>query len=214
MHVGVNIPIAPNKKAVHENKPMKIVITTAVLLFTSCFILAQNDFPKEITGAMLQHLTAEAGQEAKAFSDRLKQQYNNQQGEFPKLSPEKLLFATDTFKIEQLARKKMMIDYSTAGMSRAISEKQYAYDILLNKYYKLLLHSLEPADKKVLIAAQKAWLHFRDSEIKLISLVSLEKYSGGGSIQSINALSAIANLTIERTSAVFNYYDEMSKTPL
>jgi len=69
-----------------------------------------------------------------------------------------------------------------------------------------LMKLLELNDKQTLIAAQKAWLIFRDSELKLISTLRKEKYSGGGTIQSNIYASEYCNLILKRTEDVFNYY--------
>jgi uncharacterized protein YecT (DUF1311 family) len=92
-------------------------------------------------------------------------------------------FAVDTCRIERIASKKMEIDYSTFGMSMAVDELNSQYDKLLNKYYQKLIAKLKGQDKDFLKQTQRNWIQFRDSEIKLINLLSEDKYSGGGSMQ-------------------------------
>lgn len=64
-------------------------------------------------------------------------------------------------------------------MVRAIWEAEVDYDRLLNKYYTILLHSLNLEDQEVLKTSQRNWLKFRDSEQNLSSMLSEEKYSRG-----------------------------------
>lgn len=86
-----------------------------------------------------------------------------------------------------------------------------SYDQLLNKYYNRLLKLLQPQDKTALIAAQKAWLQFRDAESKLIRTLSKDEYSGGGTIQSNIVTNSYADLVVKRCIDIFNYYDNIIK---
>jgi uncharacterized protein YecT (DUF1311 family) len=116
-----------------------------------------------------------------------------------------LEFASDTGRIERIASEKMNIDYSTLGMSLATDELNSQYDKLLNKYYQKLLSKLSGSDKEVLKQAQRNWIQFRDNEMKLIGLLSEEKYSGGGTIQmNIRSISAL-DLTRKRVIELYQY---------
>lgn len=120
-------------------------------------------------------------------------------------------FSRDTFYIGQVMAQRMKIDYTTAGMNKAVQEMSSAYDQLLNKYYNRLLKLLKPQDKTTLVAAQKAWLQFRDTESKLIRTLSKDEYSGGGTIQSNIVTSSYADLVVKRCIDIFNYYDNIVK---
>lgn len=61
------------------------------------------------------------------------------------------------------------------------------------------------------MAAQKAWLQFRDTESKLIKTLSKDEYSGGGTIQSNIVTSSYADLVVKRCIDIFNYYDNIIK---
>ena len=78
-------------------------------------------------------------------------------------------FAADTARVEQANRDLLDKDYSTLGMLNATIEYEKQYDILLNKYYKLLYRSLNIEGQKALKASQMNWIKFRDSEKNLIS---------------------------------------------
>ena len=81
----------------------------------------------------------------------------------------------------------------------------------MNKYYGKLMKLLKPEDKKILITAQKAWLVFRDAEIKLIGTMTDDQYSGGGTIQSNIRMGQYSSLVVERTKDIFNYYNGIIK---
>lgn len=102
--------------------------------------------------------------------------------------------------------KSMEYDYSTAGMSDASYYAAHQYDSLLNKYYKRLLSVLKGADKAVLIKAQKAWLAFRDSEMKLVDTMSKEEYSGGGTVQQLTDASIYLAFIKNRVVTLFDHY--------
>lgn len=114
-------------------------------------------------------------------------------------------FQIDTFKIERLLELKINHDYSTIGMIEATNEAEKEYDLLLNKYYKLLLNKLEPNDKVILQEAQRNWIKFRDSERALITLLSDEKYSGGGTIQGLIDADSYLGITRERVIEIKNH---------
>ncbi len=181
---------------------MKHFILFLILSFSFNFISAQDDGSKELTPQMLQKLRADIEKQIPDLKQSLADQDFN---------IEQIEFAIDTFRIERLAAKRMDIDYSTAGMNLAIKELTDSYDRLLNKYYNKLIKLLNPEDKKVLLNAQKAWLVFRDSELKLINTMAKEEYSGGGTIQSNIASDRYSQLVIQRTKDIFDYYDNTLK---
>ena len=179
---------------------MKQFLLSFAVICCSQLISAQNTGPREITPQVLQSLKAEVEKQVPAFRQKLVQQ---------EMTASEIEFSLDTFRIEQLAGKRMDIDYSTVGMNTTIDELTAGYDQLLNKYYNKLLKALNPEDKKVLIAAQKAWLAYRDGEAKLIGTMTKEVYSGGGTIQSNIATGSYSDLVVKRTLQIFHYYNEM-----
>ncbi len=119
-------------------------------------------------------------------------------------------FCYDTFKVEKTLEKLSVGNPSTHGMNSAAYWAIEEYDKLLNKYYKLLFDSLKKNDQIILKNAQKAWLNFRDEEIKLIALLREDRYSGGGTIQTIIRLSYILSLNKTRVIELFNHYEELN----
>ena len=114
-------------------------------------------------------------------------------------------FTVDTFRIEQYMKKYLDYDYSTAGMRTACYDAAYKYDSLLNKYYKKLLSALKSEDKKILLNAQKAWIAFRENEIKLIETINKNEYSGGGTFQLLIDSSSYLYLIRNRAIEIYEY---------
>jgi uncharacterized protein YecT (DUF1311 family) len=181
---------------------MKQIIIVTTLFVAMNFAYGQNDGPREITSQDLQKINGDIEKQIPAFKQKLSKR---------ELTPGQIEFSLDTFRIEQLVSKQMDIDYSTVGMRTAVNEKTSSYDKLMNKYYNKLLKALKPEDKQTLVAAQRAWIVYRDAEAKLIGAMTKEEYSGGGTIQSMIATGSYSDLVIKRALEIFNYYDEIVK---
>ncbi len=178
-----------------------IRILLAIMLALGCqFSFGQNDAPKEVTLQILQQLKANIEKQIPAFRKKCSDS---------DLTVGEIEFAVDTFRIEELARKRMDIDYSTLGRNTAIEALTVSYDKLMNKYYHRLLKMLKPEDQKVLVTAQRAWISFRNAEANLIAAIAKEEYTGGGTIQTTIAVETYHKLVVQRTRAIFNYYDNI-----
>lgn len=164
-------------------------------------VFGQNS-PTEISPEILKKINAEV----EAQIPKLKLKLSTQE-----LNPDEIEFQIDTFRIETIASKRIEIDYSTTGMNITVDELTISYDKLMNKYYGKLIKLLNPEDKKILVTAQKAWLAFRDAELKLIGTITHEEYSGGGTIQSNIRMSQYSDLVVKRTIDIFNYYNAILK---
>ena len=174
----------------------KIQIIFALILFqVSSF--GQTDDKPIISDEMELKFKAEIEKQVPALKSELLKQEK---------SKEEIEFSLDTFRINQLVLKRMDIDFTTQGMNYTVRQQATSYDKLLNKYYNRLLTKLDAEARKILITAQKSWISFRDSEIKLIWLLSESQYSGGGTIQTNIATDKCVQLTIQRTLVIFNYY--------
>lgn len=186
----------------------KVLTMKKLLLFSLsvCAIISissgQTDGPIQITAERLQKIKTEVDKEVAVFKQTLsKKDY----------SADEIEFATDTFKIEHIASKRIEVDYSTTGMNETITLLTGEYDKLLNKYYNKLIKLLNPADRKVLIAAQKSWILFKEAEQKVIGVLTKEEYSGGGTIQTNIEADLISQLTVKRTIEIFNHYNAILK---
>ena len=119
-------------------------------------------------------------------------------------------FKVDTFRIEHFQLKYLGYDYSNAGMQQAVYSAADKYDTLLNRYYQKLLVLIGKEDKNTLILAQRTWLLFRANEMKLVQLLSDEKYSGGGTMQQLVFAEYYLDLIRERTCNLFQHYAMIS----
>lgn len=178
---------------------MKFFIPLLFLSFFCIQLNAQEQPPRQVTPEILAQIKKEVEKEAADYKKTLSS---------PEYTASQIEFAVDTFTIEHIVSKRMEYDYSTAGMNMAMDEMTQGYDKLLNKYYNKLLKLMKPADQKVLIAAQKAWITYRNAEGKLIGTMSKEEYSGGGSIQSNIANGRYADVVVSRAIEIFLYYDD------
>lgn len=115
-------------------------------------------------------------------------------------------FELDTFRVERYMEEYIKLDFSGIGMREATFQGAKMYDSLLNKFYKKLSAVLKGEDKKVLVQAQKSWIAFRDSEYKLVGIISKDEYSGGGTMQQLTEASEYLNLVRSRTVALFDHY--------
>jgi uncharacterized protein YecT (DUF1311 family) len=115
------------------------------------------------------------------------------------------MYARDTFLLERLYDYQMDYDQSTHGMVQAMVDCQAGYDLLLNKYYKMLMARLEGADKEILRKSQRNWIAFRDSEEELNRTLVKEEYSGGGTIQRLNYAARNLATVQQRVEELFGY---------
>lgn len=76
------------------------------------------------------------------------------------------LFAQEKDPIDRAMEAAMAKNSSTAGMVNAIDEAMKQWDQKLNTSYKALSKELPAAEWKELVAAQRAWIAFRDAQIK------------------------------------------------
>lgn len=178
--------------------PMKTLLSISFILLT--FLGFCQEGPQEVTAEMITKIKADIEAEIPSFKQRLLDEEK---------SEKEIEYSIDTFRIEQLSVRRMDIDYSTIGMKEAMNELNNNYDILLNKYYNVLMKSLKSEDKQVLKTAQKAWLAYRDAENLLIWKMLEDQYSGGGTIQGLFGLSNYYTLIKTRTEDLFHYYDSI-----
>lgn len=115
-------------------------------------------------------------------------------------------YAKDTFLLNGIVERQIDFDQSTHGMCQAMFDFEAGYDALLNKYYKLLLGKLATKeDKELLRSSQRNWVALRDSERELSSMLTLDKYSGGGTIQRLFYADWYADFTRHRVEELIDY---------
>ena len=181
---------------------MKYFFLLVLVVLETTSINAQNGWPNEITPKVLQNIKDDIEKKIPALKGSyLAKEYTSDEIEF----------SLDTFRFTQVVKKRMEVDYSTAGMNQTVIEMTKSYDILMNKYYNKLLNRLRLEDKKILIVTQRAWIKFRDAEFKLIGVLLNDNYTGGGTIHSSIAISRYSDIIVNRTMEIFNYYNEIQK---
>ena len=184
---------------------MKEKIIVVALVFIA--IAAGSQIPAENLEKELLEIKKEIDEQASDLREGLKYK-DDYVSEFQKKVS--IEFTVDTFKIERLCSERMELDFSTNGTIQAISALNSDYDKLLNKYYKMLSSRLSTADRVVLKQSQRNWIAFRDSEIKLITALRADEYSGGGSIQNIFHASYVLELTKKRVIEIISYLYDMA----
>lgn len=70
---------------------------------------------------------------------------------------------------------------------------------------EMLKKLVNEADKKVLKQSQRNWIAFRDAERVLSSMLTGERYSGGGTIQQIIYSNRSAQATQKRVNELMDY---------
>lgn len=97
-------------------------------------------------------------------------------------------------------------DPSTAGMINCISQASGKWDAELNKWYGALKCNVSPAKADSLKTAQRAWLTFRDAELKAIGGI----YGGlqGTMYRPLSAYASM-NVTRQRTLILLDYLGEI-----
>jgi len=182
---------------------MKYIILSISFFLRIISFSQQVDKPVEVTEEMQEKIKRDINKDAVKFKQNLdKSGYSSAYKEF----------ALDTFKIERFMSKWIDLDYRDFGMRDASYEGARFYDSLLNKYYKRLLALLKGNDKKILVQAQKAWLTFRDSETKLVYIISKPEYSGGGTMQQLTESSSYLAIIKNRTYDLFEHFVRASKS--
>jgi uncharacterized protein YecT (DUF1311 family) len=120
------------------------------------------------------------------------------------INNEKLDFSSDTLRIEtyfSIAKEK--VKYEDLGVLLLSQEALEKYDLLLNKYYKILSDKTE--NKSALTSAEKSWITFRDKEIDFYISTITDDYSTLGSLDKVWIATYRLKLTKLRTIDIFNY---------
>lgn len=175
---------------------MKILLFFIMTLAFGINSLCQT--PRQLTKADSVQIESEVDMKAQKFKDSLKENIQYKENLH-------IEFSVDTFKIEKRKKLKLDIDYSTTGMIISTLDANREYDKLLNKYYQLLLTSLNEEDKEVLKKSQRNWIEFRDSELELNTALMSKYYSGGGTIQGVIAAYRVFEITKNRVIELFHY---------
>ena len=178
-----------------------ILIILCSIIYSVSF--SQN-YPSEPTKEDTLRIEKQLIKEADSVRSAL-QKEESYSDNFKKIQIE---FRVDNFIVERRCALFIEVDYTDLGMQFSNDQLAKDYEALLNKYYKLLVAKLEPADKEILKISQRNWIKYRESEQQVNYLMSEERYSGGGTIQNL----IIGTRTIEITKTrVFELYDYLER---
>jgi uncharacterized protein YecT (DUF1311 family) len=100
--------------------------------------------------------------------------------------------------IDDHMRSAINRDPSTAGMVRAYSDANVQWDKRMNSAYRSLKKQMNPDEWQSLVAAQKAWVAYRDAQVKSLEL-TYSRMDGSMWVP----VSAASVLTITRDRALF-----------
>ncbi len=184
---------------------MKEIIITLLCLFSINFSYSQLDL-KEVTKE--DSLKFESLIKISVDSLKLKLELDDYLNDTEKKLT--IDFKIDTFIVSKRFELYISQDYSDFGMKTASIYMLKDFEKLLNKYYKILLSKLKPEDKENLKITQRNWINYRESEKKFNYLVSEDKYSGGGTIQTLFVLSRNIEITQNRVSEFYQYIERIN----
>jgi|GEM_PF-3503745 uncharacterized protein YecT (DUF1311 family) len=114
-------------------------------------------------------------------------------------------FTVDTFKVELLMKYKISLDTSKSEYVSAINDAEIEYDLLLDKYYKLLLSMHDDDTRKSLAEAQKKWIEYRDDEIKTIEKFYAEQKNANAKNKEVAKAKEHMELTKDRVIELFKH---------
>ena len=184
---------------------MKEIIITLLCLFSINFSYSQLDL-KEVTKE--DSLKFESLIKISVDSLKLKLELDDYLNDTEKKLT--IDFKIDTFIVSKRFELYISQDYSDFGMKTASIYMLKDFEKLLNKYYKILLSKLKPEDKENLKITQRNWINYRESEKQFNYLVSEDKYSGGGTIQTLFVLSRNIEITQNRVSEFYQYIERIN----
>ncbi len=153
--------------------------------------------PVEVTQAIQNEIQQDIEKKIPDLKKRLEGEDRN---------PIEIAFILDTFRFERFFSKWIELDYRDFGMRDACYITAELYDSLMNIYYKKLLITLKGNDKEILIQAQNAWIVFRDSNAKLIEILSGDEYGGGGTSSALSNASQYLEVVKDRTIDLYRHY--------
>jgi len=195
---------------INKFKKMKKYILYLVLILACVNVNAQSfKLPEKMINSedSLEPLTEEEISEIQGKVDEFYHKMQKQYSDYDEMAKQYYVeFRTDTFAIEIIENLRSSKRIPELEYSIIVSDVNAAYDVLLNKYYKLLRANLNEEKQEMLKQSQLNWLKFKTSELKLCGEVFLED----GSIGEIKARYYDTELIKSRTIRLFEYLVEIS----
>ncbi|WP_343632332.1 hypothetical protein [Fluviicola sp.] len=178
-------------------------IVVLILFFQSSFLFAQ------VSDAEMEKLKTKWRAELRQKGHELAGKTEIVQGKSEFSDSIRRLFLEDTFVVENLHRKQLEKDLTNLGMNKANLACASEYELLVDKYYGILLSKMKPDDKELLISWQQSWKALMDKERVLIGKFMQEAYSGGGSVQSLTYTSRLMHGQKDHLILLMNYLSEL-----
>jgi len=186
---------------------MKFSMTALLLLLVSQCVFSLK--PTQMSDSKMKEIKDKIELEVNQLKIQMNSDSNSYKSNFKKnISIE---YSIDKYRIDSLMARRIEVDYSTTGMVQATLDAEKSYDMILNKYYKELLSQLKIKDKEVLKLSQRNWVKYRNAEWKLLSKLTSDEYSGGGTIQRINVAVRAQKITQDRVKDIIGYLLMLNK---
>lgn len=93
---------------------------------------------------------------------------------------------------------------TTSGMVACYGKAILAADTELNRVWQRLMKAVPTGEQAALKSSQKAWLAFRDEEVKALGLLS----GRDGTLHRLQAAEAHLRLIQERTAQLVRFFEE------
>lgn len=115
-------------------------------------------------------------------------------------------FKQDTARIESHVRNSFLAN--TADFVQCMYYLFDEYDKLLNKYYRLLMSTLDEEGKAALKSAQVNWIKYQTADRKLLDNISMQIYKNmeGGTMSNYLSAPLYGYMVKDRAIELYNYY--------
>ena len=181
-----------------------------MLLILLCTFVYSASFSQDYPSEPTKEDTLRIEKQLKKEADSVRQVLEKEDYLTESIKKIELEFRVDTFIVERRCALFIEVDYTDLGMQFSNDQLAKDYEALLNKYYKLLIAKLEPADKEILKISQRNWIKYRESEQQVNFLLTEERYSGGGTIQALYAGNRTVEITKTRVLELYDYLQRAS----
>ncbi len=119
-------------------------------------------------------------------------------------------YKVETMIIDSILNRKLNIIYISSDFTPVIAEAIDKYDVLINKYYKLLLESLPNDISPLFKAHQEAWILYKDTYMKFHNPIYFEYRYYGREGQTITFPLKELDLYKDRLNEIFIFFETYS----
>ncbi len=137
-------------------------------------------------------------------SVKVRKRWLEENGDF-ELNYDEADYVVETMIIDSTMSRKLNIVYYNSDYPPVIYEAVEGYDKLLNKYYKILMAKLPKDEAELLRMNQRAWLTFRDTNIKFQDAIFFGNDYYGREGQIYTYPNIILDMYKTRVAELFDY---------